>query len=310
MNKLAKAGIVLGSAGVLLAGLVAGVSAQTANGSSDVAGTARAVGSTIELHINNNGKVLVRGIKVTGVSGSVISGTIAWGSYALPVSINGASVTKVARRFGGTATVDEVSAGDFISVEGSLDQTQSALTINATFIKDWSIQDKSATFSGTVSSVDAASNSFVLASRQRGNITVAVTASTTITKGNQAATFADITQGATIAGTSGTWDTVSNTLTASKVRIYVNEALLNKRVFEGTVQTVGGTAAPATLTVQVGKTTYTVNVAANTTLITSKWNATTLGAMATGNTVRIYGSIDPSNTTTINALVVRDVSLK
>ncbi len=310
MNKIAKAGLVLGSAGALLAGLVAGVSAQTTNGSADVAGTARAVGSTIELHINNNGKVLVRGIKVTGVSGNTVSGTIAWGSYSLPVSVNGASVTKVARRFGGTATVSEISAGDFISVEGSLDQTQSMLTINATFIKDWSIQDKAGTFSGTVSSVNAGASSFVLASRQRGNITVVVTASTTIMKGNQAATFADITQGATISTVSGTWDTVNNTLTAAKVRIYVNEAVLNKRTFEGTLQAIAGTTAPTTLTLQVGKTTYAVNVAANTTLITNKWNATTLSAMTTGNTVRVYGSVDPSNTTTINALVVRDVSLK
>jgi len=310
MNKITKAGIVLGSASALLVGLVAGVSAQTANESAQVAGTARAVGSTIELHINNNGKVLIRGIKVTGVSGNVVSGTIAWGSYSLPISVNGASVTRVARRFGGTAAVSEISAGDFISVEGSLDQTQSALTVNATFIKDWSIQDKAATFSGTVSSVDAASNSFVLASRQRGSITVNVTASTTIMKGNQSATFADITTGATISAVSGTWDTVSNTLTANKVRIYVNERLLNRRIFEGTLQAIGGTTAPSTLTVQVGNTTYTVNVAANTTLITNKWNPTTLGAMTTGNKVRIYGSVEANNTGTIDALVVRDVSLK
>jgi len=310
MNKITKAGIVLGSASALLVGLVAGVSAQTANESAQIAGTARAVGSTIELHINNNGKVLIRGIKVTGVSGNVVSGTIAWGSYSLPISVNGASVTRVARRFGGTAAVSEISAGDFISVEGSLDQTQSALTVNATFIKDWSIQDKAATFSGTVSSVDAASNSFVLASRQRGSITVNVTASTTIMKGNQSATFADITTGATISAVSGTWDTVSNTLTANKVRIYVNERLLNRRIFEGTLQAIGGTTAPSTLTVQVGNTTYTVNVAPNTTLITNRWNATTLGAMTTGNKVRIYGSVEANNTGTIDALVVRDVSLK
>jgi hypothetical protein len=310
MNKITKVGIVVGSAGMLLAGLVAGVSAQTANESAQVAGTARAVGSTIELHINNNGKVLIRGIKVSGVSGNIVSGTIAWGSYSLPISINGASVTKVARRFGGTAEVSEISAGDFISVEGSLDQTQSALTVNATFIKDWSIQKKAATFSGTVSSVNASSTSFVLASRERGNVTVTVTASTTIMKGNQPATFADIAQGATISSVSGIWDTVSNTLTANKVRIYVNEQVLNKRTFEGTLQAIGGTTAPTTLTVQVDNTTYTVNVAANTTLITNKWNATTLSAMAAGNTVRVYGSVEANNTSTIDALVVRDVSIK
>ena len=310
MNKIAKAGVVLGVAGALLTGLVTAVSAQTVNGSADTAGTARAVGSTIELHINNNGTVLIRGIKVDSVSGSAINGTVAWGSYSLPVVINTTSATKVIRRFGASTPITQISSGDYVSVEGSLDQTQSALTVNGSFVKDWSIQDKSATFSGTVSSVDASSNSFVLASRQRGNITVDVTASTTIMKGNQTATFADIAQGATISEVSGTWDTVSNTLTASKVRIYVNEALLNKRIFVGTIQTISGTTAPTTLTVQVGQTAYTVNVAANTTLITSKWNATTLSGMATGNTVRIYGSVDPSNTGTINALVVRDVSLK
>lgn len=312
MNRVTKAGVVLGSSAALLAGLVVGVSAQTVSGSAnaDIAGTARAVGSTIELHINNNGTVLIRGIKVSSVSGGIVSGTIAWGSYALPITINTASATKVSRRFGAATTVGQISTGDYVSIEGTLDQTQSALTVNATFIKDWSIQDKSATFSGTVSSVDTASNSFVLASRQRGNVTVDVTASTTIMKGNQTATFADITQGATISSVSGTWDTVNSTLTASKVRVYVNEAVLNKRIFEGRLQAIAGTTAPTTLTLQVGKTTYTVNVAANTTLITNKWNATTLSAMTTGNTVRVYGSVDPSNTATINALVVRDVSLK
>jgi hypothetical protein len=269
-----------------------------------------AVGSTLEMHINNNGSVLVRGAKITSISGSTINATEAWGSFSVNWVINTTSSTKLQLRYGAAATFSEFSVGDYISFSGSMNTTQSTATVNANVVKDFSAQEAHASFSGTVSSVNSSNTSFVLATSAHGNVTVTVSPSTVIKHGSATSTFSTIATGQTISHTTGVWNNLTNTLQAEEVTIYVNQGLLNKRTFEGTLGALAGNTAPTTFTYTVGSTAFTVNVAANTTLLSNSWNPIQLSQMQGNDKVRIYGAVEANNTSTIDAYVVRDTNVK
>ncbi len=268
----------------------------------------KAVGTTLETHINNDGKVLVRGAKITSISGTTVNARQNWGSYNLSWVVNVSTSTELLRRYGGASSLSEFTVGDYISFSGPLDNTQSQATVNAKVLKDFSIQKVNASFSGTVSSVNASNLSFVLATKERGNITVNTSASTTFKQGDVSVTFAALAAGQTISKASGVWDTVANTLAASDVKIYVNNKLMEKRIFEGTMNTVPGATAPTTFSFTSGGTAYTVNVAANTSLLSKEWNPLQLSGFQANDSVRIYGAVEASSTSVIDAYIVRNAS--
>lgn len=98
----------------------------------------KATGSTLEVHINNDGKVLARGGKVTAVSGNTITATLTFGSNVMTWTINTNDSTKFVRKNGGAANVSEVAVGDFISWSGNLDTSTTGLAVTASIVKDWS----------------------------------------------------------------------------------------------------------------------------------------------------------------------------
>jgi hypothetical protein len=103
---------------------------------------AHATGSTLEVHIYDDGSVLVRGAKVTGVSGDVISAHTDWDEVKLNWAVDTGTLgtAKFFRRLGGISNIDEVSVGDMISFHGKLvTSTSSPLTVNADAVKDWSV---------------------------------------------------------------------------------------------------------------------------------------------------------------------------
>lgn len=279
--------------------------------SAAIAGPA-AVGSTLEEHINSNGTVLVRGAKITSISGGTIDAAQNWGAYNMNWVVNTGASTSFLRRGGTTSSMGEFSVGDYISFTGPLDTTQSVATVDASVVRDFSIQLFDSNFSGTVSSVNTASSSFMLQTSAQGNVTVNTTAETKIWQGSATTTFASIAVGQTISSTSGLWNNLTDTLQAATVRIYMpNQGLLNKRTFVGTLGSLPGATAPTTFSFTAdASTTYTVNVAANTSLLSNSWNPITLSQMSVNDTIRIYGAIEPTNTSTMDAYVVRDTSVK
>ncbi len=199
--------------------------AKADNNSNDNMGHAKEVrntGSSLEVHFYDNGSVLVRGAKVTAISGNVVNASMSWGSSVLNWTVNLSASSKVVRKFGGVASVSEIAVGDILSFQGNLDTTNtSPFTVNASTVKNWSIQKKMASFNGTVKSVDSTGMKFVLTSGNRGDVTVVVASSTQFKKeeGNSTAlTFANIIVGAQVTAR-GVLDTVSNQLTANDIRI-------------------------------------------------------------------------------------------
>ncbi len=264
---------------------------------------ARLVGSSLEVHITDSGKVLVRGAKVASVSDSTITATTMWGSAVMNWTITSDANTKLIRRYGGASAMNEITVGDYISFQGSLvTGTASPMTVLAKTIKNWSVQKKNATFEGTVSSVSG--STFVMSTKKDGNITVTTTGTTQFMKNSATATLADVTVNSKVV-TTGLYNNLTHTLDASKVVVKIAEPQAMTK--EGTLVSIAGTTAPTTFVLASGNTNYTVRISASTSVLKNNWLSATLSSFAVNNKVRVYGVVNADNT--IDATVVRNTDL-
>lgn len=93
----------------------------------------------LEVSINSNGKVLVRGAKVTSVSGNQVTATTGWGSSVLTWNVTTDGSTKFLELNSRNSQIADVKVGDTVSFQGDLVTTVSSpLTVRATVLKDWS----------------------------------------------------------------------------------------------------------------------------------------------------------------------------
>ncbi|MDO8664304.1 MAG: hypothetical protein Q7K44_02020 [Candidatus Liptonbacteria bacterium] len=267
---------------------------------------ARSVGSTLEIHITDNGKTLIRGAKVTSVSGNTINASATWGSVVFNWAVVTDSSTEFIRRYGSASKISEISIGDFISFQGALDTTVgSPVTVKARIIKDWSIQKKHASFYGLVKSTDTSAKGFILTSEDKGDISVKVSDTAKITKGNVAGVFADITVGAKVTA-SGLYNTESKILEADTVKIHLPTAI--RTTLEGKIKSITGTAPPTTLVVTSKDKDYTVNVSVDTSVLNALWLASNLSAYHVGDGARVYGTVNAD--LTVDATVIRNVNIR
>jgi len=95
-------------------------------------------GSTLEVHINDNGSVLVRGAKVTAVSSTTISAISEWNGASLNWTVNTDANTKFITLRDGQSGLGQVKVGDFLSFSGNL-MAGSTFTIQAKQVKNWSV---------------------------------------------------------------------------------------------------------------------------------------------------------------------------
>lgn len=262
-------------------------------------------GTTLEVHINDNGSVLVRGAKVTAISGSIISASTTFGTSTIAWTIDASSISKVIRRYGGNGTIADVQIGDYISFNGALTTTASGFSVKATSLKDWSIQVKNSSFSGTISSITG--TSFVLTTAENKTITVNTDANTKITRGDTTVAFSALVVGDKISKTEGLYNNTANTLAAKSIRLY-NDPLLAKRTFEGNLTSVVGALPPTTFTFESESKTYTVNVPAGISILSKNWMQIPLSSFQTNDTIRVYGMIQAANTSMIDATVVRNAT--
>jgi hypothetical protein len=267
----------------------------------------KAIGSTLEVHIYDNGAVLVRGAKVTAVSGNTISATTALGGTNLNWTVSTDSSTQFVGHSGGQAGVAAISVGDFVSFNGNLVASTAGLTVNAKTLKDWSgqaqTQMKNASFIGKV--VSLGSSSFVLAAEEHGNVTVNVIATTAFMKGDANAAFGDIHVGDKVLA-SGIFNNTSLALDASNVKIYVDKNV-EQHTFEGTLKAIAGTTAPTSFTLtSANGADLTVNVPVGISVVNKLYLAAALSDFAVGDKVRVWGL---EVGTTVDATVVRDTNL-
>lgn len=278
-------------------------------GPKDHENEARSVGSTLEIHITSGGKALVRGAKVTAISGNIITATTEWGSANMTWLVNSSTTTKHVRRYGGSSNISEIEIGDFISFQGIIATgTASPFTVNATIIKDWSVQKKNSKFEGTVSSISG--TNFVLATNKNGNITVNTDSSTSIIVKTDAqnnsfvGTFANITLNAKVEA-SGLFNNQTNVLQASKVTVKNNSA--PNALTIGVIKSIAGTTVPTTFVFTSGGTDYTAKVFATTGIITNTNTTTSLTNFLVGQNVQVYGIVNADKS--IDSMLIKNTNI-
>ena len=263
------------------------------------------VGSTLEIHIYDSGKVLVRGAKVTAVNGTNISAESLVGQSSISWLVDASATPKVVRRYGGNSSVSEIVVGDFISFSGMLTATGSQWGVKATSLKDWSIQVKNSSFSGTITSISG--SSFVLTTENGKSINVNTDVNTKITKGDATMAFSALVVGDKVAKTEGLYNNNTNILMAKIIKVYVNP-IINKRTFEGKLTSAIGILPPTSFTFDSEGKVYTVNVPIGISILNKDWLQIPLTNFQLNDTVRVYGLVQASNTSVIDATVVRNAS--
>ncbi len=89
-----------------------------------------------ELHIANNGSVLVRGARVLSVSANIIHAHMIWGSSDFMWAVDTTYSTQYFDPKGEKETLADIQAGDMISVAGMLTQSGAESRIEAKFVRE------------------------------------------------------------------------------------------------------------------------------------------------------------------------------
>lgn len=99
------------------------------------------VGSKLEVAINDEGRVVVRGAEVTDVSGDTIHARTEWGEAMLSWTVRTDADTDFVTKGGSGSALDEVSVGDYVSFSGALRESESSFTVDADAVRNWSLGD-------------------------------------------------------------------------------------------------------------------------------------------------------------------------
>lgn len=174
-------------------------------------------GAGVEVAIGTNGGALVRGAKVTSVSGSTINATTNYGSAKLDWTVKTDSSTEFTAQKGSATGLGGIAVGDIVSFRGSIDQARSSLTVNANVVKDWTQVESNKSISGIITSINATFNSFTV-SHGNSTTTVQTNSSTNFDLNGKDASFASLFLNAKVK-VKGLFSASSSVLTASEVDV-------------------------------------------------------------------------------------------
>lgn len=262
-------------------------------------------GKQVKFHveIKDNGRVLVRGAKVTSIATSTINAALTWeGGASIPWVITTDGSTEYVRYHGGKGLFSEFAVGHTISFSGWL-VPASSLTVRADTVRNWSVSKEKVNPFGFIQSIDAPSKSFMLKTEERGDIKVLVMDDTKILKGKATTTFAVLKVGDKLHAR-GLWDSTVKTLRADLIKIFVE----NRRTFEGgKLKSASATSTlPTSIVVTFQKFDYTIGIDVGTAVINKRWEPVNLSDFRIGDHLRIYGVPEGLN---IEATVVRNMNL-
>lgn len=269
----------------------------------------RPFGSTLEVHVNDNGSVSIQGARVEQVSGTTIFCKVYWGVSFLRVTVRTNDKTVFEKRFGQKITVKELSVGDFISVTGDLFEGSNSLDVVAKKVKNWSLQTLEESFSGTISELSASPAGYVLNSKTRGKVTLIVASSTPVMKGSLTLGTDALGVGVNVTSATGVFNNLNKTLTVQTIRIYQDMAKFKPRNFEGTIKSIDGNTLPTNMIVTVGGVDYTLPLADGVSILNNKRQEFSIARFIKGDKVRFYGAIRESQPNIVDATVLRNLSL-
>ena len=89
----------------------------------------------LEVHIANNGFVLIRNATITSISGTTIEAEITWGSSTLTWEVQTDGKTDFVRSDGEKGTLTGLTEGNIITITGELDPTLAKATVIAETVR-------------------------------------------------------------------------------------------------------------------------------------------------------------------------------
>ena len=299
----------LGSHLVLIITLFVGVTGAFAVENPLATVDPKSVGSTLEVHITDDGKMILHGAQVIQVAGTTFYARSMWGNSSMRWIVRTDENTKVTRRFDTSTSVAEIRPGDIISVEGEFLAGSDSISVVAKKIKDWSLATDKAEFAGVITTISTTTTAFTIKTASGNVLTVAVGPSTSIIKGVIGASFDRLSVGERVTSATGSYNHVTKLLTADAIRLHQDQSVFKPRNFQGTLRSISGTTLPAVMVLTISGKNYTVEMNEKTEVMNRKKAAVGLKRFLIDDTVRIYGTIKKDNLTTIVAEVVRNVDL-
>lgn len=269
----------------------------------------KTVGSTLEVHITDGGKMVLHGTQIIQVAGTTFYARSNWGNSSMRWMIRADESTKVLRRFDTEATLADIKPGHIVSVEGDFLASSDSISVMAKKIKDWSLATDKVEFNGIVTARATTTTSLDIKTSAGDKVTIAVTDSTSIVKGVIGIAFEKVAVGDKITFASGVYNHVTKVLTADSIKVHQDKSLFYPRNFEGTIVNITGSSLPATMTVMIGTKNYTVELTDKTEVLNRKKEKASIKRFFAEDTIRLYGSIKQDNLTTIVAEVVRNLDL-
>ncbi len=272
-----------------------------------------------ELHINENGVVEARGLKVTSLRGAALVANLTLGSGTIVFTLTTDNDTKFNEISNGRVTLADVAVGDMLNITGNLASPTADLVINSgilvqartvhilkivKMVKPQEIK----TITGVVRTVSSSPQSFALSISDAKSFKVQVSSATKITKGSVAGTFADIVPDLK-ARVTGLVNAETNVIEASEIQVTVSAPATIRTILEGKLKATPNTIGlPAKLILAVNGVDYTVMVTAQTSILNRLWLTIPLASLRVGDEVRAFGLVN-TEAKTSEATVVRDISL-
>ncbi len=238
---------------------------------------------------------------LVSISGTTPPATIVMQSGAMTYTVNVTADTTLVRKYNGVSTLDEFAVADLLQVRGTMTGT----TIDATWIRNMTIQRRGAAQWGKVVSIDATAKTFVLDPMHKkslDNQTVTTNASTKVFQGNRTGEFGDIAVGMTVK-VIGLWRKSTDTISADRILIKLTE-------LNGKVSAVDCASTPQVLTVtRNGKSaqSWAVTLTSKTTLRDKRHLQIACADIKVGHSVSVRGLLTGDKT--MNALNVWDKNL-
>ena len=269
---------------------------------------AHAANPPSEISIKPDGTFFATNVVVMQKSekaGTNLFSRVTWGSVFLRITVL-ASSAKITKNNGGSATVEDIQIGDILDVEGTLAPGADTLLINATSIRDLSLNIESKNISGIIKTLNATLNTLTLMDKKLGAITVV--APYNIQKGARTISAGELVVGDKVLSASGSFDYSTKTFTAENMEVYQDKSIFKAQNFQGTLKSLSGTALPTSAVITVGKTDYTIYLAASAKVMSKNKATTTLQRFTLGDKLRFYGAIRQTNLFEIDAEIIRNLN--
>ncbi|MDP3958440.1 MAG: hypothetical protein Q8Q36_03195 [bacterium] len=262
-----------------------------------------------EIHITRDGTVSIKGAKVFQKAGANFFARVYWKDVFLRVTVTTNEGTTITKRYGERATAADIMEGDVIDVDGAFPSSSETFIVQASSVKDHSLQKESLSVKGTVTVPFPDRDEFQMRT-SRGTLITVTASGAAMKKGIIPITVAKLAAGDVVTHASGIYDFSTKVLAASKIDIYQTLSVFVPRNFQGTLKSVSGTSFPVELIVAIGGKDYSVLVTGAAKLQNKNRGATTLSRFLAGDTVRFYGSVRRDNLERIEGVeVLRNLNL-